>query len=139
MASLLGRSDRLPQQINIDVETAQACHDAPVSSNSRKHRRLCLAARKDLSLRAPGPLNSSVPLQQIDPGTMALVVAGYETQYPDPLRMNVGDELKIVKNRDDEWPGWVFCESQNGKRGWVPENAIKIDGDGAVAQQGYEA
>jgi hypothetical protein len=44
-------------------------------------------------------------LQQIDAGTMALVVAVYETQYPDPLTMNVGDELKIVKSRDDEWPG----------------------------------
>jgi hypothetical protein len=39
-------------------------------------------------------------LQQVDPGTMALVVAGYETQYPDPLTMNVGDELKIVKSRE---------------------------------------
>src|SRR5882672_7254327 len=70
---------------------------------------------------------------------MALVVAVYETQYPDPLTMNVGDKLKIVKSRDDEWPGWVLCESQNGKQGWVPENIVKIDGIGAVAQQGYEA
>ena len=78
-------------------------------------------------------------MQQIDPGAMALVVAVYETQYPDPLTMNVGDKLKIVKSRDDEWPGWVFCESQNGKQGWVPKNTVKIDGIGAVAQQGYEA
>src|SRR3989454_10264453 len=80
-----------------------------------------------------------VPLQQVDSGTMALVVAGYEPQYPDPLTMSVGDSLRIVKSRDDEWPGWVFCESQSGKRGWVPENIIKTDGIGAVAQQSYEA
>jgi hypothetical protein len=55
---------------------------------------------------------------------MALVVAGYETRYPDPLTMNVGDELKIVKSRDDEWPGWVFCESQTGKRGWAREVTV---------------
>ncbi len=78
-------------------------------------------------------------MQQIDPGTMALVVAIYETQYPDPLTMNVGDELKIVKSRDDEWPGWVFCESKGGRQGWVPENSIKIDGDAAVAQKTYVA
>jgi hypothetical protein len=53
--------------------------------------------------------------------------------------MNVGDELKIVKSRYDEWPGWVFCESQNGKRGWVAENIVKIDGIGAIAKQSYEA
>jgi hypothetical protein len=80
-----------------------------------------------------------VPLQQIDSGTMALVVAVYETQYPDPLTMGVGDVLKIVKRTGDEWPGWVFCESQSGRRGWVPENGVKIAGDGAVAQQIYAA
>ena len=78
-------------------------------------------------------------MQQVDSGKMALVVAGYETKYPDPLVMDAGDKLKIVTRRDDEWPGWVFCESQNGKRGWVPENGVVIDGDAAVAQQSYVA
>jgi len=81
----------------------------------------------------------TVPLQQIEAGTMALVVTGYETQYPDPLAMEPGDQLKILKRRDDQWPGWVFCESQSGKQGWVPENRIKIDADNAVAQQSYVA
>jgi SH3 domain len=70
---------------------------------------------------------------------MALVIAVYETQYPDPLTMDVGDDLKIVKTMDDEWPGWVFCESKSGKRGWVPESGIKIDGDSATAQKSYVA
>ena len=38
-----------------------------------------------------------IPLQQVDSGTMALVVAGYEAQYPDPLTMISGDALKIVE------------------------------------------
>jgi uncharacterized protein YgiM (DUF1202 family) len=80
-----------------------------------------------------------VPLQRIDSGTMALVVASYEPQYPDPLTLNSGDALKIVKRRDEEWPGWVFCETHSGKRGWVPETSIKIDGEAAVAQQNYLA
>ena len=69
---------------------------------------------------------------------MALVVAGYERQYPDPLTMNRGDNLKILK-RDDEWPGWVFCETSSGKKGWVPESNIEIKADQAVAQQTYDA
>jgi len=44
-----------------------------------------------------------------------------------------------VKRRDEEWPGWVLCESQSGKRGWVPEKSIKIDGETAVARQNYVA
>jgi hypothetical protein len=79
-----------------------------------------------------------VPLQ-VDPGTMALVAVSYDKQYPDPLIMKPGDELKIVKRSDDEWPGRVFCQSPSGKQGWVPENSIKIDANGAVAQQNYEA
>jgi SH3 domain len=70
---------------------------------------------------------------------MALVIAGYDTQYPDPLTMGPGDSLKIVKQGGDEWPGWVFCESKTGKRGWVPTNGIKIDGDAAVAEKDYVA
>src|SRR5437763_14547306 len=80
-----------------------------------------------------------VALQQIDSGTMALVVAGYEPQYSDPLTMISGDALKIVKRRDEEWPGWVCCESQSGKLGWVPAKSLERGGEAAGAQQNYVA
>lgn len=70
---------------------------------------------------------------------MALVVTAHETKYPDPLTMNPGDELKVLKRSDDEDPGRVFCENSTGKRGWVPENIIKIEADHAIARQGYDA
>ena len=79
-----------------------------------------------------------VTLQQTDAGQMALVVASYEIQYPDPIAVEPGQSLKIVK-RDEEWPGWVFCEHPIGKQGWVPESSLKIDGDRATAQQSYVA
>lgn len=78
-------------------------------------------------------------MQQAETGKMALVIVSYDTQYPDQLTMEVGDEMKIVKRKDDEWPGWVFCQNKNGKQGWIPENAIMIDGESAVAQQSYVA
>ncbi len=78
-------------------------------------------------------------MQRPDPSRMALVVANYDSQYPDPISVNVGDRLKIVRRTDKEWPGWVFCESQTRKKGWVPENSIKVDGEGAVALQNYVA
>ena len=78
-------------------------------------------------------------MQQADSGTMALVIASYEKQFPDPLTMNAGDELKIVKRRDEDWPGWVFCESKSGRQGWVPENGIQIAGDAGVAQKSFVA
>ena len=44
-----------------------------------------------------------------------------------------------MKRRDDERPGWVFCEDKLGKKGWVPENGVKIEGDTAIAGQDYVA
>ncbi len=69
---------------------------------------------------------------------MALVVAGHEVQNADPLSMMPGDRLTIVK-RDAEWPGWVFCKHEGGKQGWVPENALKIEAENAVAELDYDA
>jgi hypothetical protein len=78
-------------------------------------------------------------MQQADSARMALVVVSYDSQYPDPITMNIGDQLKIVKRTDEGRPGWVFCESQTLKKGWVPENSIKINGESAVALQNYVA
>lgn len=110
----------------------------PGSVKLPKASKASLSGQETSEFKSIGTVDFLVPLQ-IDPGTMALVVAAYETQYPDPLSMNAGDALKIVKQGDDEWPGWVFCESRSGKRGWVPEKSIKIDGEGAVAQNSYLA
>src|SRR5439155_23260065 len=74
-----------------------------------------------------------------DPGRMGLVVSSCDPQYSEPLAMKSGEAREMVKRRDDEGPGWVFCESQSGKRGWVPERSMKIDGEAAVAQQNYVA
>lgn len=74
-----------------------------------------------------------------DSGTMALVVAGHEIQFPDPLTMNTGDELQILPRKSEEWPGWVFCESKAGKKGWVPESILTMSAEKAVAKQNYDS
>ncbi len=70
---------------------------------------------------------------------MALVVTGHETEFTDPLTMSTGDALKILQRKSEEWPGWVFCESKTGKKGWVPESIVAINAENAVAQQNYDA
>lgn len=74
---------------------------------------------------------------QVDPGTMALVVAGYDAKYPDQMAIDVGQELTVLES--DEWPGWLLCESSDGKKGWVPEKIVRITGRNAVAQEFHEA
>ena len=77
----------------------------------------------------------------LEPGKMALVVVSYEAlaKYrSNPLAMLGGDELKVGR-RDDEWPGWVFCEDTAGRQGWVPEKYVRISGEKGIAEEGYVA
>jgi uncharacterized protein YgiM (DUF1202 family) len=73
---------------------------------------------------------------------MALVITAYEApvRYRDnPLTITRGQELKILKRNDEEYPGWVLCENEQGIQGWVPENMLKIVQNRAVAQNQYDA
>ena len=74
---------------------------------------------------------------QVDPGTMALVVAGYDAKHSDQMMIDVGQELTVLKS--DEWPGWLLCQNSIGKQGWVPEKIVKITGGSAVAQESHDA
>jgi|SRR5712692_1612417 len=71
---------------------------------------------------------------------MALVIVSHEalTGSTACLTMSVGEEFKVVR-RDDEWPGWVFCEGPGGGQGWVPEKYVTISGEKGIAEQGYVA
>jgi hypothetical protein len=73
---------------------------------------------------------------------MALVITSYEPKpeyKTNPLVTSAGQELKIVRMKDEEWQGWVLCENHEGTQGWVPENILKIVKDTGVVQEKYEA
>ena len=54
---------------------------------------------------------------------MAQVIKGYECSYPNPLKINEGQEIKIIpKDLPSKWPGWHWCEDQKGNSGWISEN-----------------
>jgi uncharacterized protein YgiM (DUF1202 family) len=72
---------------------------------------------------------------------MALVVVSYEADAKyriAPVTVRAGEELRIGR-RDDEWPGWVFCEDSTGRQGWIPEKYLKITGEEGMAEQDYTA
>jgi hypothetical protein len=71
-------------------------------------------------------------------GRRARVTARYERVYPDPIVMQVGDEVR-VEREDEEAPGWWWCVHPDGRSGWVPEAYFVRGGSVGVAQRDYSA
>lgn len=66
------------------------------------------------------------------------MIADYRSAYPDPIALNVGDELTI-EDRGSEWPGWIWCTTSKGKSGWAPESFIQRNGNRGAAMRSYDA
>jgi len=64
--------------------------------------------------------------------------ANYNSSSLDPLKFKKSDNL-VVAYSSDEWPGWIWCLSNDGKGGWAPESYLEISGESAVARRDYDA
>jgi hypothetical protein len=70
--------------------------------------------------------------------TPLIVIEDNDPIYPDPIQVDRGD-LLIVGQEDFEYPGWIWCENQQGKVGWVPEDCIDSTGTESRAKYDYSA
>jgi hypothetical protein len=66
------------------------------------------------------------------------MTADHEPTYPDPITMRAGDVLQLGQ-RDDEYPGWIWCTARDGRAGWVPAAYLDVAGDAGVARRDYRA
>lgn len=62
----------------------------------------------------------------------------YECAYNNPISVKKG-ELLIMYQEDTQWLGWVWCESQEMIKGWVPKNIIVTQGTNHFALKDYDA
>jgi len=69
---------------------------------------------------------------------LLVVIEDNDPTYPDPIQVEQGD-LLIVGEEDSEYPGWLWCENQHGKVGWVPEDCIDTTGKESRAKYDYSA
>lgn len=67
---------------------------------------------------------------------IARAIHEWQIHYPDPIAFEAGDRLTLGQ-RDDQWPGWVWCTNTEGKSGWVPE--AYVDTMTGVAKRSYTA
>jgi uncharacterized protein YgiM (DUF1202 family) len=62
----------------------------------------------------------------------------HRSDYPDPLRLKVGQRVTIG-DKVSEWPGWLWCTEEAGKSGWVPEAYVRREGDTGWLVVEYDA
>ena len=43
--------------------------------------------------------------------------------YDPALKVAAGEPVTL-RRRDDEWPGWAWCENRWGLGGWLPEDLV---------------
>ncbi len=66
------------------------------------------------------------------------VITDYQSAYPDPIVLSVGDEVTI-DDRESEWSGWIWCTSRQGRSGWVPEKYVRRNGSSGTVLRDYDA
>ncbi len=60
--------------------------------------------------------------------TPRVVTQAHTKSYADPLVVRE-DEIVSLGDRDDEWPGWIWCVDKAAQGGWLPEEIVEQTGD----------
>lgn len=86
-------------------------------------------------LRAPGICCTKRRLNRMN----LTVQTAHTSNYPDPISFSPEDIL-ITGRRDEEFPGWIWCQIANGNEGWAPLEFMRMTADNkAIAIQHYSA
>ena len=56
----------------------------------------------------------------------------------DALVVSKGETLRFERMAT-EWVGWLWCITDGGRTGWVPEAWVEIEGDTCVMLREYDA
>ncbi len=66
------------------------------------------------------------------------IIKDYESSNSNPIQVKRG-EVVTPSKKDKDYPGWVWCATQDGKASWVPERILQIKNDNATVTEDYEA
>ena len=70
-----------------------------------------------------------------------MAISKYSICYPDPLMLNTGDSVEVLKSesKSGPWFGWHFCKASDGKEGWISMDYMSLEGRKGVIQKKYTA
>jgi hypothetical protein len=67
------------------------------------------------------------------------VTASRVSDHIDDVRLRAGDSI-VVGHRNQQYPEFVWCATEDGHHGWAPEEFLEMTGPGtAVALRDYAA
>lgn len=67
------------------------------------------------------------------------VVTAWASERIQEIRIHVGDSL-AVGHRNQQYPEFVWCATEDGHHGWVAEDAIEhVDAHSAVARRDFDS
>jgi hypothetical protein len=66
------------------------------------------------------------------------VSTSYESAHPEALVLKKGERLRFER-KPTEWPGWIWCTTEDGKSAWVPESWVEISCDFCVLSRDYNS
>jgi len=66
------------------------------------------------------------------------VIQAHQPSAPDGLVGIAGDRLSFER-RPSEHEGWLWCRNMHGRRSWVPEDWLRIEGQYAILLRDYVA
>ncbi len=64
------------------------------------------------------------------------VIKPHQPSDADALTARKGERLSFER-RETEWARWIWCTSDSGKRAWLPENWVEIQGDSCAMKRDY--
>ncbi|HEX9934294.1 MAG TPA: SH3 domain-containing protein [bacterium] len=70
--------------------------------------------------------------------TQYRVIKMHQPESCNPLSVPRGERLSFER-RKTEWPGWLWCKTQNGRSAWVPEPWVSIEGSACVMERDYDS
>lgn len=70
----------------------------------------------------------------------AVVLENYEICYPDPLILQVGETVEVLREETKpEWKGYFYCRDSQGKEGWISDSYLNREGQMATLKTAYNA
>ena len=67
-----------------------------------------------------------------------IVQKDHQSEFPNPIIVKQNDKVALIK-KGSVGSGWIYCETENGIKGWVPESYITIENETGIFLKDYDA
>jgi len=66
------------------------------------------------------------------------VIKSHQPESKIHIELKNGDCV-TVERRKTQWAGWLWCTTEDGRTGWVPESWVDVSGSQGIMKQDYNS